>query len=37
MSTQEINTLIICTPLVLSCIFAIGLIVHHRRQQREMA
>ena len=37
MTTQEINTLIICAPLVLACIFAIGLIIHNRRQQGEMA
>ena len=37
MTTQEINTLIICAPLVLILLFAVGLVLHHRRQQKEMA
>ncbi len=37
MTTQELNTLIICAPLVLICLFAVGLIIHHRREEREMA
>lgn len=37
MTTQEINTLIICAPLVLICLFAVGLIIHNRREEKGMA
>ena len=37
MTTQELNTLIICAPLVLVCLFAVGLIIHNKKEEKKMA
>ncbi len=37
MTTQEINLLIISIPMVLILLFAVGLVLHHKKEEREMA
>ena len=36
MTTQEINFAMICGALLLICLFAVGLIIHEKSQQRRM-
>ena len=37
MTTQEINFAIICGALVLICLFAIGLMIYEKNQQKKSA
>ena len=37
MTTQEINFAMICGALVLICLFAVGLMIHEKNQQKKSA
>lgn len=37
MTTQEINFAMICGALILICLFAVGLIIHEKSQQKKNA
>lgn len=37
MTTQEINTLIICAPLLLIALIAVGWTIYNKREEKEMA